>query len=111
MKAILGVRQFAFMGMLAAAVTLAGCRGLTSNNESNQGIKSINHIIFMVQENRGFDHYFGKLNDYRTAHKLPADVDGLPATASNPSFDGTSTVTLFHSQSTLVEKLRLSWNE
>ena len=27
----------------------------------------VNHIIFLAEENRGFDHYFGKLNDYRSA--------------------------------------------
>ena len=43
---------------------------------------SINHIVFMIQENRSFDHYFGQLNAYRAANGLPQDVDGLPANAS-----------------------------
>ena len=111
MRKIVGVHSLAFIGMLAAVALLAGCRGLTTNNGSNQGIKSINHIIFMVQENRGFDHYFGKLNDYRAANGLPTDVDGLPANASNPSFDAKSAVKAFHMQSMCIENPSPSWNE
>src|SRR5207237_8101628 len=64
-------------------------------------------------ENRGFDHYFGHLNDYRTAppYNLPADVDGTPADASNPSFDGTTLVTPFLMNSVCVENQSPSWNE
>src|ERR1051326_6525573 len=42
-------------------------------------ITKINHIIFMAQENRSFDHYFGHLNDFRVSQGLGADVDGTPA--------------------------------
>lgn len=105
------VSFFASVGTLVLIALLVGCRGLTSGNGSNQGIKSINHIVFMVQENRAFDHYLGKLNDYRTANKLPVDVDGLPANASNPSFDGTTSVKSFHLQTMCVENASPSWNE
>jgi len=57
-------------------------------------VQSINHIVFMVQENRSLDHYFGALQQYRTAHNYPGTFDGLPqfaspagATASNPGCD------------------------
>src|ERR1700687_5745820 len=50
----------------------------------------IDHIIVLMQENRSFDSYFGR---------LPAagvgDADGLPATASNPASDETP-VAAFH---------------
>ncbi len=50
----------------------------------------IQHIVVLMQENRSFDHYFGR---------LPAlgktDVDGLPADASNPDATGTA-VAPFH---------------
>jgi phospholipase C len=65
----------------------------------------------MAQENRSFDHYFGHLNDYRVANGLPADVDGTPANASNPSADGLSTVTPFLMNSVCVENQSPSWNE
>ena len=76
-------------------------------------LQSINHIIFMAQENRSFDHYFGHLNDYRTAppYNLPADVDGTPVDAFNPSFDGTTLVTPFLMNSVCVENQSPSWNE
>ncbi len=50
----------------------------------------IEHVIVLMQENRSFDSYFGKLP--AAGH---ADVDGLPAGASNPDADGTP-VPAFH---------------
>src|SRR5450756_1041756 len=42
-------------------------------------IESVKHIVFMLQENRTFDNYFGQLNQYREKQGLPQDVDGLPS--------------------------------
>jgi phospholipase C len=50
----------------------------------------IEHIIVLMQENRSFDSYFGRL----PASGHP-DVDGLPAGASNPDAVGTP-VAAFH---------------
>src|SRR5262249_44407432 len=57
-------------------------------------LQSINHIVFMVQENRSLDHYFGALQAYRTANNYPGAFDGLPQfnnppapVASNPGCD------------------------
>ncbi len=33
-------------------------------------VKSINHVIFMLQENHTFDNYFGMLNPYRQNNGL-----------------------------------------
>ena len=41
-------------------------------------LQSINHIVFMVQENRSLDHYFGALQAYRAANNYPGTFDGLP---------------------------------
>jgi phospholipase C len=65
----------------------------------------------MMQENRSFDHYFGKLNDFRANQGLPSDVDGLPAGASNPSFDGTRIIQAFRMVSACSEDLSPAWNE
>ena len=48
------------------------------------GINKLNHIIFMAQENRSFDHYFGEMRQY-WADNGYADrsFDGLPQ--FNPS--------------------------
>jgi phospholipase C len=71
----------------------------------------VNHIVFMLQENRSFDMYFGKLNEYRAGIGLPEDVDDLPSGASNPSVDGSTTVTAFHLQTMCTEDLSPFWNE
>jgi len=56
---------------------------------TSAGIQAVNHIIFLSQENRSFDTYFGKLNEYRTAQGLPAIVDGLPDDCSSSNSDWT----------------------
>jgi phospholipase C len=44
-----------------------------------QTVKVLNHIIFMVQENRGLDHYFGALRQYwRNNNFSDISFDGLP---------------------------------
>src|SRR5690349_3864338 len=57
---------------------------------TSQSINSINHIVFMFQENRSFDHYFGKMNDYRATLGLSQEVDGIPpAGFTNPAYECT----------------------
>ncbi|HKW19006.1 MAG TPA: alkaline phosphatase family protein [Terriglobales bacterium] len=55
------------------------------------GLSQIKHIIFLAEENRGFEHYFGKLNDYRSAppFNLPREVNGLPDDCSSSNSDWT----------------------
>jgi phospholipase C len=52
---------------------------VTATFNVNQTVKVLNHIIFMAQENRSLDHYWGALREYWRQHKF-ADVsyDGLP---------------------------------
>ncbi len=59
-----------------------GTGGTGGGTTGPQDIHAINHIIYMLQENRSFDHYFAKLNTYRVANGWggPADVDTLDAT-------------------------------
>ena len=40
-------------------------------------IKSIDHVIFMLQENHSFDNYFGMLNPYRAANHYDVGDDGV----------------------------------
>ncbi len=77
----------------------------------NGPLSQLNHIVWMLQENRSFDNYFGKLNEYRVAHGLPADVDGLPSNASNPAFDKSGTVNAFHLNTVCIENVTPSWDE
>ena len=47
--------------------------------ESLTGLQKINHIIFLAQENRSFDHYFGALRGYWSQNGYPdQSFDGLP---------------------------------
>jgi phospholipase C len=86
---------------------------------ATQGINSINHIVFMFQENRTFDHYFGKMNDYRAKLGLSQEVDGIPPTGfTNPAYECTpqtlatcGVVTSFHQTDACVENTSPSWNE
>jgi phospholipase C len=68
------------LSLLGLMVILSGCRGLVGSPEAqNANLQSINHIIFMAQENRGFDHYFGAMRRYWAANGVPdQSFDGLP---------------------------------
>src|SRR5437868_8769632 len=80
-----------------SVVYLPGCgSGSGSHSGGVSGhINAVNHIVFMLQENRSFDNYFGQLNQFRASQGLPQAVDGLTPTAGNPSFDRTSIVRPF----------------
>jgi phospholipase C len=67
----------ALLALVGLMVIWGGCRGLVGTPTS--GLQNINHIIFMAQENRGFDHYFGAMRQYRAAQGIPdQSFDGLP---------------------------------
>jgi len=104
-----------FLGVLL--FLLAGCRGITGvaiDASNDAGLRAdVNHIIFMVQENRSFDHYFGKLGAYRAANGYGAatDIDGLPENATNPDVAGTALYSAYHLETTCVEELSPGWVE
>jgi phospholipase C len=79
----------------------------------NNGLDNIRHIIFFIQENRSFDHYFGSLGPYRAARGLPADIDGLdltnPQKYAQKDRSG-NTVLPYHQRSVCVENTSPSWN-
>lgn len=64
----------------------------------------IDHFVILMQENRSFDHYFGRLP--AAGHN---DVDGLPADAANPDADG-NPVTAFHADQYCIRDVKHSWN-
>jgi phospholipase C len=76
-------------------------------------LNSIEHIIFTMQENRSFDHYFGKMPEYRRMKGIPGadDIDGLPANASNPGRDDPEQLVFAHHIETpRHEGLSPAWN-
>ncbi len=102
---------------LVACVSLLGCGGVPSSlpappSQNPGGLKqSLNHIVFMFQENRSFDQYFGQLNSYRASQGAPQDVEVNPPNFSNPNFDNTGTVSVFHLKSVCINNSSPSWNE
>ncbi len=99
------------------------------------GLDSINHIILLAQENRSFDHYFGKMHEYWAANGYSdTQFDGLPQFNSpagqvptNPGCDPTTSnpfppndckidsgspdVASYHLITQCVENPSPSWNE
>ena len=77
-----------------------------------QDITAVGHIIYMLQENRSFDSYFGDLGAYRQANGfgLASDIDGRPANASNKADDG-AVIPAFHFKSSCIENLTPDWRE
>ncbi|HSK42445.1 MAG TPA: hypothetical protein VLA83_01015, partial [Candidatus Binatia bacterium] len=70
------LKKLAFAGVFAvlSLTMLTGCQGLgastgdptptptpTPTATQAGSLQSVNHIIFMMQENRSFDAYFGKI--------------------------------------------------
>jgi len=79
-------------GTSACRLTMNANLTATATCNLNQTVKVLNHIIFMAQENRGLDHYFGEMREYWRQNKF-ADVsfDGLPQfnpTSGNPPLYG-----------------------
>jgi phospholipase C len=101
------------------------------------GLATLNHIIFLSQENRSFDHYAGALRKYWSQHGYPdQSFDGLPQfnptsgaaplagpAPTNPgcnpnqpppadcAYDTSNPVTSFHLVTQCVENPSPSWNE
>jgi phospholipase C len=73
-------------------------------------LQSVNHIIFIMQENRSFDSYFGKINDYRASLGLGRDVDGLETDFTNPADDG-DLIRTFHLGTSCIYNTSAAWLE
>lgn len=124
-------------GSATCVLTLTGNASATATFNTTPNLSALGHIIFLAQENRSFDHYFGALRAYWAANGYPdQSFDGLPqfnpATGaaplagpapSNPgcdplvpppadcSFDTNNPVTSFHLQTECMENTSPSWNE
>lgn len=64
----------------------------------------------MIMENRSFDHYFAKLDDYRVSQGLPAgQVDQLPPGKSNPTVPNYAPQGSFHLKTMCIENTSADW--
>jgi len=78
---------------------------------ASNGLSHIKHIIFMAQENRSFDDYFGMLGVYRSSSLgLPNNVDGINLNAALPNTQG-QLVHPFHYLTVCTENLSSAWDE
>ena len=111
---------------LLFSVLLAGCGALTVTPGGSQptqptppgSVESIDHVIFMMQENHTFDNYFGMLNPYRKANGWNIgddgndyEVDGIDdrlSTINNQDDEGAS-FPLFKFTSTCVDDMSSDW--
>jgi phospholipase C len=121
----------------SCTLTLSASQQVTATFNPAPNIAVLNHIIFLAQENRSFDHYFGALRGYWAQHGYPdQSFDGLPQ--FNPSsgaaplkgpapaipgcdpnspppgdcvFDTHTTITSYHLTTQCIENPSPSWNE
>ncbi len=83
-------------------------------------VQDVDHVIFMLQENRSFDSYFGMLNPYRAANGWTTDENGVTTMVdgiddklgkiSNQD-DENDTFPLFKFTSTCVDDMSSAWLE
>jgi phospholipase C len=104
--------------LMLFSMALCGCRGLVSTPATASG--SIEHVVFMLQENRSFDSYFGMLNPYRQSNNWNVgddgntyNVDGVDDKLTNfVNYDDEGQAfSLFKLNSTCVDDMTSAWLE
>ncbi len=88
--------------------------------QSAGDLSSVQHVIFMLQENHSFDSYFGMLNPYRITNGWNVGDDGKTYTVDGID-DKLSTITnsddqgdkyyLYKSRTTCIDDMSSSWLE
>jgi phospholipase C len=141
MNASATLRRLLPLLALPILAALTGCGGVANTTTTTTpptqttppaaSLSSVQHIIFLAEENRSFDHYFGKMNDYRSAapFNLPRSVNGLPDDCSpttagstpwttacsamnlSPNSEGVPTTPIyaFHLQTACIDGLSPDW--
>jgi phospholipase C len=115
-------RKLALAGVTALCLAWCGCRGLVTGTTSTSpgNLQSIQHVVFMLQENRSFDTYFGMLNPYRQSNGWTVSEDGNPYAVdgiddkldkfANSDDEGQS-FNLFKFKSACVDDMTSAWLE
>ena len=86
---------------------------------STGDITNLNHIIFLLQENRSFDNYFGWLAQYRVNHQPPiqgaqmSDVNDFHVMPSDFQLCNPNDLCypLYHARTMCTENLSPQWDE
>jgi phospholipase C len=113
----------------ATATGPGGTASATVTAKIAGSVQAVNHVLFMMQENRTFDTYFGMLNPYRKAQVTQAqpwnigddgkeyDVDGIDDKLSTTNLTDTTSpvgetpVPLFKTTSTCLDDMTSAWLE
>lgn len=121
----------------SCTLTLSSNEQVTATFDALPDITALNHIVFLAQENRSFDHYFGALRQYWAQRGYPdQSFDGLPQfnptsgqaplrgpAPTNPGcdpnspppsdclYDTNTLVTSYHLNTQCTENTSPSWNE
>lgn len=115
-------RKLSVACLMTLGLALCGCRGLVTGttSTSSANLQSIQHVVFMLQENRSFDTYFGMLNPYRQSNGWTVSEDGNTYTVdgiddkldefANPDDEGQS-FNLFKFKSACVDDMSSAWLE
>ncbi|MGA3349623.1 MAG: alkaline phosphatase family protein [Candidatus Sulfotelmatobacter sp.] len=110
-------RVFPVVCLTILSMFFLGCQGLVNQPGS---LQSVDHVVFMLQENRSFDTYFGMLNPYRQANGWTVSedgntytVDGIDDKLSNftNEDDEGQVFSLFKFKSTCVDDMSSAWLE
>jgi phospholipase C len=111
---------FLFTALIVGCGALTVTPGTTGPTQPKPpgSVNSVDHVIFMMQENHTFDNYFGMLNPYRKANGLNIgddgkdyEVDGIDdklSKVSNQDDEGTS-FSPFKFTSTCVDDMSSDW--
>jgi phospholipase C len=100
-----------FAASIVLLLALSGCQGIvTPRNPGGTLQNSVNHIIFLMQENRSFDAYFGKLDDFRASAGQGRNADDLETVFTVPADDGTM-ISNFHLTTGCIFNTTAAWNE
>ena len=116
------IRRVSLVGL---TLMLCGCQGVVKTTTPvtpppPANLQSIDHVIFMLQENRSFDSYFGMLNPYRQSNGWTVSEDGNTYTVdgiddklanfANPDDEGQS-FNLFKLNSSCIDDMTSAWLE
>ncbi len=120
------VSRLYLLTLVAFTVLLAACGGTGGSVQQppppsgdpcggQPCINQVNHVIMMLQENRSFDDYFGRMTAYRQANNIPINsADGKindlsTGSYSNNNFQTGQTIASYHTGSICTEDLTPDW--
>jgi phospholipase C len=95
-RAFLQLAAGAALGAAALPPGVAEALALPANRVTGT-IRDVEHVVILMQENRGFDHYFGTMRGVRGfGDPRPIDLPSGQSVWNQPARDGSFTVSPFH---------------